>query len=206
MTRPYDAQLALARLAGRVRGPMELDLPALFALTDPGRTPDLFRLAQSLPPGSGLIYRHFGAPDRFDHGLELADIARESGLYLLVSADPDLADRIGADGVHWPERFLCKAWSRRMRGDRRTFTASAHSSAAVLRAKRAGIDAVFHSTVFGSESSSAGRAHGPYAAAAAARAAQIPVYPLGGVNTRSGRRLVGLGFAGFGCVGAVSKD
>jgi thiamine-phosphate pyrophosphorylase len=205
MTRPYDAQLALARLADRVRGSMLLDLPSLFALTDPERTPNPQRLARSLAPGTGLIYRHFGAPARVETGLELAQIAREGGLCLLVSADLELADRIGADGIHWPERLLGVASSRRMRGDRRIFTASAHSSAAISRARRAGIDAVFHSTVFASQSPSAGRPLGLCAAALTARAAQMPVFPLGGVNARTGKRLVGLGFAGFCCVGAVSE-
>lgn len=183
---------------------MRLDFPALFALTDPERTPDPQRLARSLAPGTGLVYRHFGAPDRVETGLELAQIAREGGLCLLVSADRELADRIGADGIHWPERLLGEASSRRMRGDRRLFTASAHSPRAIFRARRAGIDAIFHSTVFASQSASAGRPHGPCAAAMMARASQMPVYPLGGVNARTGRRLAGLGFAGFCCVGAVS--
>lgn len=189
----------------RVRGPMALDLPALFALTDPDRTPDPLRLAQTLAPGSGLVYRHFGAADRVETGLKLAALARERGLCLLVSADPELADQIGADGIHWPERLLNQAGSRRMRGDRRIFTASAHSPAAIFRARRAGIDAVFHSTVFASQSVSAARPHGPFAAAAAVQATGMPVYPLGGVNTHTGKRLVGLGFAGICCVGAVAQ-
>lgn len=205
MTRPYDAQLSLARLADRVRGTMQLDIPALIALTDPARTPDPVQLASALPPGSGLVYRHFGAPDRVETGLQLARLAREGGLCLLVSADPELADRIGADGIHWPERWICQAGSRRSRGDRRVFTASTHSAAAAFRARQAGVDAVFHSTVFASHSASAGRPHGPYAAAALARATQMPVYPLGGVNARTGRRLTDLGFAGFCCVGALSE-
>jgi thiamine-phosphate pyrophosphorylase len=204
MTRPYDAQLALARLADRVRGKMQLDLPALFVLTDPDRTPDPRHLAETLAPGSGLVYRHFGTPNRIETGMQLAEIARQAGLCLLVSADAGLADTIGADGIHWPERWIHDAWARRMRGDRRIFTASVHSAAALFRARRAGIDAVLHSTVFASQSASAGRPHGPFAAAAMARATPMPVYPLGGVNARTGLRLAGLGFAGFCCVGAAA--
>lgn len=205
MTRPYDAQAGLARLASRVRGRIQLDLPALLALTDPVRTADPLCFARALAPGTGLIYRHFGAPGRLETGFRLAQIAREGGLCLLVSADPELADRIGAAGIHWPEEFIHQAWARRMRGDRRLFTASAHGPAAVFRAERAGVDAVLHSTVFASGSASAGRPHGAFAAAALARASRIPLYPLGGVNARTGPRLVGLGFAGFCCVGALTE-
>jgi len=206
MTRPYDAQLGLARLAQRVRGSLRTDLPALFALTDPLRTPDPIAFASGLAPGTGLVYRHFGASDRFHIGLQLAELANARGLLLFVSADGDLADRVGAHGIHWPERLLGQAGSRRMRGDRRPFTASVHSAAASFRAAQAGIDGVFHSTLFASRSASAGRPHGIHAAAALARSTAMAVYPLGGVNARTGRRLIGLGFAGFCCVGALSAD
>tara|TARA_R110002110_G_scaffold52841_1_gene153264 strand:+ start:85 stop:705 length:621 start_codon:yes stop_codon:yes gene_type:complete len=206
MMRPYDAQRGLARLAQRVRGSLPSDLPALFALTDPVRTPDPLAFASQLAPGSGLIYRHFGAPERFQVGSTLVEIARQGGLQLFVSSDCELADRIGAHGIHWPERELGQAWARRMRGDSRPFTASVHSAAACMRAARAGIDGVFHSTLFASHSATAGRPHGIHAAAALARGTKMAVYPLGGVNTRTGRRLIGLGFAGFGCVGALSGD
>lgn len=206
MAPPYDAQSRLARLAGLVRGPMALDLPALFALTDPDRTPDPAQLAARLVPGTGLVYRHFGAADRLETGLQLAQIAQDNGLCLLVSADPELADAIGADGIHWPEQQLCGARRQRLRGDRRIFTASTHSPTAIRRARQAGIDAVFYSTVFASTSPSAGRPLGALAAAAVARTAKVPLYPLGGVTPRTGARLIGLGFAGFCCVGAISES
>jgi thiamine-phosphate pyrophosphorylase len=195
----------MARLAARVRGSVG-DLPPLFAMTDPRRTPDPLAFAASLAPGTGLVYRHFGAPDRFETALQLAGLAEEAGLYLLIAADPGLADAVGADGVHWPERLLRQAAHRRVRGDRRIFTASAHSFAAMARARAAGIDAVFYSSVFPSASSSAGRPHGPFAAAGLARNAGMPVYALGGVTQRTGRRLIGLGFAGICCVGALAAN
>ncbi|WP_417469316.1 thiamine phosphate synthase [Maricaulis sp.] len=206
MTRPYDAQPGLARLAKRVRGRRSCDLPALFALTDPARTPDPIAYARALTPGTGLVYRHYGAADRFETALTLARIADDFGLLLFVSGDVRLADRVDAHGIHWPERMLGAAASRRMRGDRRPFTASAHSAAAAQRARLAGIDAVFYSTVFASKSATAGRPRGLFAAAALAQSVEIPLFPLGGVNARTGRRLCGLGFAGFACVGALSDD
>ncbi|MCC5995226.1 MAG: hypothetical protein JJU18_02500, partial [Oceanicaulis sp.] len=57
----YDATARLARLAVRLDGPRG-GLPALFAFTDPVRTPDPVALALALPPGSGLVLRTFGQP------------------------------------------------------------------------------------------------------------------------------------------------
>ncbi|WP_300542644.1 thiamine phosphate synthase [Maricaulis sp.] len=203
MTPPYDAVQRLARQAMRVRGSAAGALPPLIALTDPARTPDAAGYAAGLEPGSGLIYRHFGADDRFETGRALASIARERGLVLLVSADPELADAIGAAGLHWPETRLAQAFARRCRGDRRPFTSAAHSPLALARARASGVDAALFSPVFPSASPSAGRAKGLWAAAAAARRAALPVYALGGVNTQTAARLENLGFSGIACVGAI---
>lgn len=180
-----------------------MPLPPLLALSDPDRTPDLAGLIETLPPGSGLVYRHFGAPERLDLARALAGACHARGIALLVSADPVLARLETVDGIHWPEKWLHQAAAARARGDRRPFSAAAHNPRAVWRARRAGIDAVLFSPVFPSLSPSAGRAKGVFPAAATARAAGMPVYALGGVNTRTARRLEGLGFSGIACVGAI---
>lgn len=203
MTPPYDAMAGLARQALRVRGATWSPLPALLALTDPARTPDPLAVANSLLPGSALVYRHFGAPDREQVARDLGALCRRRQVLFLVSADPDLARKSGADGIHWPERCLPQAGAARARGDRRLYTAAAHGLRAARKARAAGVDAVLFSPVFPSASPSAGPARGHHAAAALARQAGLPVYALGGVNARTASRLAGLGLAGIACVGAI---
>src|SRR5258705_12983896 len=98
---------SLARTAGllRPRGSTRKALPALLFFTDPVRTPDPEAIARTLPRGSAIVYRAFGAPDAAAVGGRLRRIARERGLKLLVGADLGLARRLGADGVHLPERL-----------------------------------------------------------------------------------------------------
>lgn len=197
----------MARLALRVRGAVASSrartLPPLLVLSDPERTPDLMALAATLPAGSGLVYRHFGAADRFETGAALSAIAQANGIVFLVSGDPVLAANCGADGIHWPERDLPVAARLRARGDTRLFTAAAHCARALHRARMAGVDAALVSPVFPSDSPSATHPKGKWAAHALVRAAGMPVYALGGVNTRTAPRLVDLGFAGIACVGAI---
>jgi thiamine monophosphate synthase len=194
----YDAADRLARLAMRLDG-LRGRLPALFALTDPDRTPDPLALAQALAPGTGLILRTFGRPQLEAVAGELADIARARGLVFLIAADPDLAARCGADGVHWPERMLAQAARARFP----VMTASAHGSAAIRRAAGL-VDAVLVSTAFTSASPSAGRPMGPFRLAAAARRACVPVYALGGVTQATLPRLAGLGLSGAAAVAGFS--
>ena len=171
--------------------------------TDPARTPDPERALERLPRGAGVVYRAFGAADAEARGRRLVRIARRRGLTLLAGADARLAARIGADGVHLPERGAAAAAGLKRARRGWIVTCAAHSAAAIVTARRAGADAVFVSPVFASASPSAGRALGPLRFAALARGAPLPVYALGGINARTARRITGLGIAGFAAVDAL---
>lgn len=188
--------LAAARLARPTRAGNGQILPRALWLTDPVRTPDILRIVQRLPRGMGVIWRHFGEPDRLETGRALSRLCKQRGLVLLVSADPALAARIGADGVHWPEARLT---GRRAHGIE---TASAHSAQAIARARRLGVDAVIVSAVFPSRSPSAGKPLGALRFRQLARKAGLPVYALGGLNPRNAARAMHHA-AGWAAIDAV---
>lgn len=177
-------------------------MPPLLFFTDPERTPEPERIAERLPRGAAIVFRAFGANDAEARGHRLATVARRRGLVLLVGADPGLAARIGADGVHLPERLAARASPLKAAHPRWTVTASAHSLRAARLALFAGADAVVVSTVFPSRSASAGRPMGPIRLAALARAAGGPVYGLGGITNENARRLAGLRLTGLAAVDA----
>ena len=87
------------------KGGLRKALPAVLFFTDPVRTPDPEAVAARLPRGTGIVYRHFGASDAEARARRLTTIARDRGLVLLIGADAALARRVGADGVHLPERL-----------------------------------------------------------------------------------------------------
>lgn len=179
-----------ASLGRRAR--LRKPLPTLLVFTDPARTPDPEALARTIPPGGALVYRSFGAPGAEAMARRLRAILAARGVLLLIGADADLAARVGADGVHLPERLAGRALG--MRGRFRLVTAAAHS----LRAARTpGPDAVVVSAVFPSNSPSAAQPMGPLRFAALVRAAGRPVYALGGVTNETARRLRSTGAAGL---------
>jgi thiamine-phosphate pyrophosphorylase len=122
---------------------------------------------------------------------------------LLAGADAGLAARIGADGVHLPERSAGRAADLRRARPDWIVTAAAHGRSAIVRARRAGADAVFVSPVFDSASPSAGRPLGPLRFATLVRGAGLPVYALGGIDARTARQIARSGAAGFAAVGAL---
>ncbi|WP_082765242.1 MULTISPECIES: thiamine phosphate synthase [unclassified Phenylobacterium] len=172
-------------------------LPALLFFTDPRRTPDPEAIAAALPPGSAIVYRHFGAPDAEARARRLRDIARSRGIKLLVGLDIPLAARVGADGVHLPERLAHRAGAVRRAHPQWLVTSAAHSLAA---ARRGDADAVVISVALPSNSASAGAALGPIRLATTVRAAGRPAYALGGVNNKTARRLLDAGLIGLAAV------
>jgi thiamine-phosphate pyrophosphorylase len=173
--------MAAARAAKGAKARNGAPLPRAFFVTDPARTPDVLAIVRRLPRGTGVIWRHYGEERRLAMGLALARLCRQRGLILLVSADPALAVRIGASGVHWPERLLRGVRSRAGMVE----TTAAHSRAAITRARRLGVDAVIVSTVFPSRSPTAGHAMGALRFRQLSREAPLPAYALGGVDARN---------------------
>ena len=190
-----EAAASLKRTAGS-------SLPALLLMTDEARLADPLPAANALPAGSGIILRHYGAPERAVLARRLAAIARRRGLVLLVGEDPALARRIGAHGVHLPERAIRRAGAVRWQRDW-LITAAAHSPAALRSAAFAGADAALLSPVFATASHPDVRALGPRRFAALAHASPLPVYALGGIDSARARLLQGSGAVGIAGIGGL---
>jgi thiamine-phosphate pyrophosphorylase len=99
----WEAASVLARDAAKVsrsRHRAGLNLPPLLFFTDPDRTPRPWETAARLPAGSGVVFRHFGRADSRETALRLREATRARDGLLLIGLDTDLAERVGADGVH----------------------------------------------------------------------------------------------------------
>ncbi len=162
-------------------------------------------VAERLPAGAGVVFRGFGRPEAEAVAARLAAVARRRGLTLLVGADAALAVRVGAHGVHLPERMLDTAPTLRRRRPDWRLTGAAHSAACLRRADGLGLDALLLSPAFASASPSAAGAPswGPARLAALARGGQTPVFALGGVTETTARRLYGV--AGVAAVQAFLR-
>ena len=175
-------------------------LPALWLFTDPDRTPNIEALMAHLPRGSGVVYRAYGKADAAEEGRRLVALAKARGLVLLVGADGALARKIGAAGVHLPQRALRQARALRAQNPHMALTAAAHDSGALRKAGRLGVDLVFLSAVFASNSPSAGRPLGPVRFARIAALSRAPVVALGGVGEKTAKRLRSSGAYGLAAI------
>lgn len=179
-------------------------LPQLLFFTDPVRVAEPEAVAQRLPAGSAIVFRAFGAPDAVEQGRRLREIATARSLMLLVGAHVGLAEDVGADGVHLPERMATSIPRLRAEHPRYLFTAAAHDLAALQTAERSGADAAVVSPIFPSNSPSAGEPLGVEGLTRLIAATALPVYALGGVRARTVPALAGAGVVGIAAVEALA--
>ncbi|MEM7661287.1 MAG: thiamine phosphate synthase [Pseudomonadota bacterium] len=178
-----DPKGKFRRASARIRRHMPSNLPTLLVLTDPNRTPDPAALALRMPPGTGFIYRHFGAVNRTETAIRISEIARRQRLCFLIGNDPELARLSKADGVHWAEVDMTR--SRHWKRSFRVMTTAAHCQRALAHAASLPLDAALTSAVFQSRSPSAETPIGRTRLRAWCKKARIPVYALGGINAQN---------------------
>ncbi|MFC4442427.1 thiamine phosphate synthase [Caulobacter henricii] len=178
-------------------------LPSLVFFTDPARVPDPESVAERLPRHAAVVFRAFGAAHAVDQGHRLRRIADRRGLLLLVGADEDLAETIGADGLHLPQRLGNTAPAIRARRSDWLLTQAAHDAEAVGTASALGADALFVSPVFASNSPSAGTPLGVEGLRRWVGMTDTPIYALGGIRAETVEQLEGTGIVGLAAVDAL---
>lgn len=164
-------------------------LPRLWLMTDERMGAALWRALRRLPPGSGVVFRHYDTPaaDRRRLFRRIATIARARELVLLRAGDGPLGG--GESGTH----------GRRGRG---LITHAAHDRDEAIRAVRAGADIVFVSPLYPTRSHRDVPALGTRAAQRITVGLPVHAVALGGVTAARGRRLINAGWWGWAAIDA----
>jgi len=189
----------LRRAARIASAHLPTDLPPVLVFTDPHRSSHPIELARAMPQGWALVYRHFGATDRLGVAESMSKLAIQRGFHLLIGNDPELASHVRASGVHWPERREPEA--QRTAPQFALNTMSAHHPKSLVQPTAPDIQARVLSTVFPSESPSAGPAMGAMRFRQICQRATCPVYGLGGITAETALQISG--FAGLAGVGRL---
>ena len=191
-----------------------LRLPRRYLVTpEPGRDWDPFldRLAAKVDQGFDLIQlraKSLEEPALVELGRRAVEVCRRGGATLLVNADPEIAWRCDADGVHLASRRLVRMLRERSavdrdfheaRGGRRFLTgASCHDAADLERARTAGCDFAVLGPVRATATHPGAPALQWSGFERLARDAGIPVFAIGGLgdgDIATARRSGGQGVA-----------
>lgn len=196
----------LARAASRLNAAAKLPraLPSLALLTDDDRLSDPLAAMRALPRGSLVILRVRDPQRRVELAAATAKIAFARLHIWLIADDPELALRMNAGGVHFPEKHMASAAHWRARRPHWLITCAAHSSGSCANAGRSGADAVFLAPVFATASHPERAALGPLRLRLIAQKVRIPIYALGGVDAQTALRLREAPLAGLAAVGALA--
>jgi thiamine-phosphate diphosphorylase len=180
---------------------MAQGLPRIWIITDPdhpdGPVDPVRRALENCPPGLvGVQLRAHGVPDRqvIDWGLELRALTLALGCALTVNRRMDVAQIVGADGVHLPESGLPLRDLREHWPAIRLLGVSRHDSVGLAAAERGGATYAFLSPVFTVPGKAA--PIGIHGFRDAIADVDIPTYALGGIEAPDLKPLIAAGAFG----------
>ncbi|MCA3367782.1 MAG: thiamine phosphate synthase [Roseomonas sp.] len=168
---------------GRFARPRPDGLPRLWLFSDALRLPDPRAAMAALPRGAGVVARGL-APGLL---APVARLARQRGLRLLVAGDGRAALALGA-GLHLPDRreslgLLPFLLVRRASLGCLILSVAAHGGQrGAARARRLGVDCIFLSPLFPTESHPGAQALGAPRWGLLARGLPAPCLALGGIT------------------------
>ena len=164
---------------------------------------NLLETVKRLPEGCAVIYRHFG----HTHDAEaLRALTQKQGLQLLIGNDPELAAEIGAEGVHFSrDAQLREPIKWRTAKPDWLLTMAGLKSGSYL-APLDSLDALFISSLFPSQSPSAGTPIGTDEFHRRTQALPVPLFALGGIDAGTAPQLIGTGAAGLAAIEGLIMD
>ncbi len=182
----------------------------LYAITDrswlkPGET--LTEVVETLLKAgvTCVQLREKDAEDAFilQEAQELNALCRRYGVPFLVNDRPDLAQTVGADGVHVGREDTGLTEARKQLGVNAVLGGSAHTVAEALAAQAAGADYLGCGAVFGSGTKHNVSQMSLETLTAICQAVDIPVVAIGGVNLDNLSLLAGTGIAGVAVISGL---
>lgn len=162
---------------------------------------------RAIAGGARLIQlREKGGTDRqlVAIGQALREITSEAGAFLLVNDRVDIAQAIGADGVHLGQDDLPVALARKILGPGKIIGVSVETGAEARAAEEAGADYVATGPIFATTTKpDAGAPYGTGLIGRIKAATSLPVVAIGGINAGNLADVVRAGADGAAMIGAI---
>ena len=166
-------------------------------MTDPARVENPLELIRRLPPRCAVIYRHFGEPKQ---GPAIHELCKTQGRQFLIGNDPELAENLNADGVHFSrDANLRGPITWRAKHPDWIITMAGLKTGAYL-APLDSLDALFISSIFPSQSPSSGTSIGLEVLKQRTSRLPVPIFALGGIDAGTASQLIGSRAAGLAAI------
>ena len=148
----------------------------------------IFEVAEEACAAGVRVVQYRGK--ELDPGIQIAEalllraITQKHGALFIVNDHPNLAEAVGADGVHLGQGDVSIRAARRILGKGRIIGASTHSLEQAFRAKEDGADYIGVGPVFAtSTKADAGKPVGLELVSRVKKAVRVPLVAIGGINS-----------------------
>ncbi|KAG8468707.1 hypothetical protein KFE25_013790 [Diacronema lutheri] len=183
-------------------------LPELIVLTDEARQGPFASVVEHLsaPPRCWVVFRDYAMPPaaRLEAATRARDLCAARGITFLLARDAELAQRIGADGVHLPQPLLPRLAQWRHAHPDFVWSAACHDGESLRTAATLGATIALVSPIFATRSHPGASAMGTERLATLVRSQpRMPVYAMGGVGSAS---IAQLALARTGVAGIAGID
>ena len=183
--------------------------PLLCLVTDRNRTSSRgleFVVGQAMEGGANMIQfrdRDMEDADRLHAAAKLREITENKALFI-VNGDVDLAKKVGADGIHFPEKHIFDADTQKLKEDF-ILGQSVHSLEMATKAELLYIDYLIVGTLFPSKSHPHGRVNGTKIIEDISGKLSVPLIGIGGISSQNCRKVIDSGASGVAVIGAISE-
>ena len=183
--------------------------PLLCLVTDRNRTscrPLESVVGQAVEGGANMIQfrdRDMEDVDRLHAAAKLREITENKALFI-VNGDVALAKKIGADGIHFPEKHIFDADTQKLKEDF-ILGQSVHSLEMATKAELLYIDYLIVGTLFPSKSHPHGRVNGTKIIEDISGKLSVPLIGIGGISSQNCRKVIDSGASGVAVIGAISE-
>ena len=163
-------------------------------------------VAQAVEGGANMIQFRDGDmedSDRLHAAGKLREITENKALFI-VNGDVDLAKKVGADGIHFPEKHIFDADTQKLKEDF-ILGQSVHSLEMAIKAELLYIDYLIVGTLFPSKSHPHGRVNGTKIITDISGKLSVPLIGIGGISSQNCRKVIDSGASGVAVIGAISE-
>lgn len=190
--------------AGRIAPPLS-DLLSLYVLVS-GATP-LSVVEAVLQAGCRMIQfreKHLPLPVQVEAAARVREACWRHGALLLINDRVDLAQAVGADGVHLGQDDLPVAVARRILGPGAIVGATCETAGEARIAQAAGADYIGTGPVYATPSKAdAGKPYGPDVVRRVSEAIRLPVVGIGGIGIGGAAPVIRAGGVGVAVISSV---
>ena len=177
----------------------------LYVITDGMRHPEE-KVRKAIAGGASIVqYREkcLGAEEKYEEAMKLLKVCREYGVPLIINDDVELAEKIGADGVHVGQSDMSVGEARKRLGENAIIGATAKTIEQARKAMEQGADYLGSGAMYVSSSKKDATPMSVECLKGICESVSIPVVAIGGITKHNIEPLLGSKIAGVAVINGV---